>query len=205
MKRHTFEPGRLIAGTTALAVGVGYALDAAGTWDPPPFALLPALGVGLAFAALITAVTHAMRRRRNRARRVEAAASTPSPEELAMAWHRRAHAAAYAPRSDGAERGANGTDSTAEATNTARPASTARPEPTPRAADTNPTHTDRPVDRPANTGPANTDSPNTGPAKTDAPNASRTDTASTSPDLTTTRADIRPDLNRDSGQGPDGE
>ncbi|QKW50396.1 hypothetical protein [Streptomyces buecherae] len=200
MKRHTFEPGRLIAGAAALAVGVGYALDAAGTWDPPPFALLPALGVGLVLAALITAVTHAMRRRRNRARRIEAAASTPSPEELAMAWHRRAHAAAYAPR---AERSTNGTGSTAEAVSTARPASTAQPKPTLRADDTDPTTTDRPDTDPANTRSADTGPTGTGPT---------TLADSTSPDLTTSRTDIRPDrsLDRapdpdpDSGQGPDG-
>ncbi|MEU3963331.1 hypothetical protein AB0F42_26585 [Streptomyces buecherae] len=195
MKRHTFEPGRLIAGAAALAVGVGYALDAAGTWDPPPFALLPALGVGLVLAALITAVTHAMRRRRDRARRIEAAASTPSAEERAMAWHRRAHAAAYAPRVDGAERSTNGAGSTAEAESTARPARAAQPEPSPRAVDTDPATTGRP-----NTGPANSSSTSTGPTHTD----------STSPHLTTSRTDIRPDLNLDpgpdpdSGQGPDG-
>ncbi|MFI2032545.1 hypothetical protein [Streptomyces buecherae] len=200
MKRHTFEPGRLIAGAAALAVGVGYALDAAGTWDPPPFALLPALGVGLVLAALITAVTHAMRRRRNRARRVEAAASPPSPEELAMAWHRRAHAAAYAPRADGAEHSPHGTGSTAEAVSTARPASITQPKPTLRADDTDPTSTDRP-----DTGPANTRSTDTGPTGT-----GPTATDSASPDLTTSRTDIRPDrdLDRDpdsdSGQGSDG-
>ncbi|MBC3983563.1 hypothetical protein H8N01_13590 [Streptomyces sp. AC536] len=202
MKRHTFEPGRLIAGAAALAVGVGYALDAAGTWDPPPFALLPALGVGLVLAALITAMTHALRRRRNRARRIEAATSTPSPEELAMAWHRRAHAAAYAPWVDGAERSPHGTGSTAEAVSTARPASTAQPKPAPQTVDTDPTTTDRPDTGPANSHSTDTGSTGTAPTRTD----------STSPDLTTSRTDIRPDryLDRDpapdpdSGQGPDG-
>ncbi|MFF5716928.1 hypothetical protein [Streptomyces buecherae] len=196
MKRHTFEPGRLIAGAAALAVGVGYALDAAGTWDPPPFALLPALGVGLVLAALITAVTHALRRRRNRARRIEAAASAPSPEERAMAWHRRAHAAAYAPSVDGAEHRTNGARSTAEAVSTTRPASTTQPKPTPRAVDTDPTATDRPDTGPANTSRTDAGPTDMGPTRTD----------STSPDLTTSRTDICPDRDRDSdpGQGSDG-
>ncbi|MCZ0993805.1 hypothetical protein O1L44_12775 [Streptomyces noursei] len=35
MKRHPFEPGRLITGAATLAVGTGYGLDALGLWHAP--------------------------------------------------------------------------------------------------------------------------------------------------------------------------
>ncbi|MBB5934741.1 hypothetical protein [Streptomyces zagrosensis] len=94
MRRHTFEPGRLVAGVAALAVGAGYALDAAEKWNPPPFVLLPVLAAGLVLAALITAVTHAVRRRTRRAEQARASAPDPSTlGDLPMDWFREGHEA----------------------------------------------------------------------------------------------------------------
>ncbi|MER0246206.1 hypothetical protein AAHZ94_30385, partial [Streptomyces sp. HSW2009] len=93
MKGHTFEPGRLIAGATAVAVAVGYGLDAAGTWDPHPLVLLPALLAGLVLAALVTALTHAARRNRRRARQADQPPPPPPLGDLPMASLREGHEA----------------------------------------------------------------------------------------------------------------
>ncbi|MFT2019799.1 hypothetical protein ACMA1D_28775 [Streptomyces sp. 796.1] len=97
MKGHTFEPGRLIAGATAVAVAVGYGLDAAGTWDPHPLVLLPALLAGLVLAALVTALTHAARRNRRRAHQSDQPAPPPLGD-LPMASLREGHEALRATR-----------------------------------------------------------------------------------------------------------
>ncbi|GAA2330967.1 hypothetical protein OHT20_15060 [Streptomyces caniferus] len=62
MKRHRFEPARLIAGLTALTVGTGYGLDAVGLWQAPGLWLFLALPAGL-FLAGLTAAVRAMTRR----------------------------------------------------------------------------------------------------------------------------------------------
>ncbi|MFI1966731.1 hypothetical protein ACH429_21895 [Streptomyces pathocidini] len=65
MRRHEFQPGRLIAGLTLLGTGVVYALDATNAWPIPSWAPLPALAGGL----LLAAITGTLAVARHRARR----------------------------------------------------------------------------------------------------------------------------------------
>ncbi len=65
--RHPFEPGKLVAGLVILGVAAAYGMDAAGEWDVRPEIALPALLCGLCVAALISALTYALRRRSGRA------------------------------------------------------------------------------------------------------------------------------------------
>ncbi|MFE2226925.1 hypothetical protein [Streptomyces kronopolitis] len=63
MKRHPFEPARLLAGLTALIVGVGYGLDALGLWRAPGLWLFLVLPVGLALSGTAAAWTSVRRHR----------------------------------------------------------------------------------------------------------------------------------------------
>ncbi|MFG2828938.1 hypothetical protein ACGFWI_16010 [Streptomyces sp. NPDC048434] len=62
MKRHRFEPARLIAGLTALTVGTGYGLDALGRWEAPGLWLFLALPAGLLLSGLTAAFRTTARR-----------------------------------------------------------------------------------------------------------------------------------------------
>ncbi|MEV7727585.1 hypothetical protein ACIRP0_03110 [Streptomyces sp. NPDC101733] len=62
MRRHEFQPGRLLAGLVLIASGVLYLLDAAGEADVAWFAVVPLALGGLALAALVGLVTYAVRR-----------------------------------------------------------------------------------------------------------------------------------------------
>ncbi|MET9957507.1 hypothetical protein ABZ128_00160 [Streptomyces sp. NPDC006326] len=64
MRRHEFQPGRLLAGLVLLAAAVLYLLDATGGADLPWFLVLPMAAGGLALAALVGMVTYAVRRDR---------------------------------------------------------------------------------------------------------------------------------------------
>lgn len=64
MRRHEFQPGRLIAGLVLVAAGVLYLLDATGDVDLPWFAVIPMAMGGLGLAALVGLVTYAVRRDR---------------------------------------------------------------------------------------------------------------------------------------------
>nr|WSX50216.1 hypothetical protein OG409_15450 [Streptomyces sp. NBC_00974] len=64
MRRHEFQPGRLIAGLVLMAAGVLYLLGATGEADPPWFFVLLMTAGGLAFAAVAGLVTYAVRRDR---------------------------------------------------------------------------------------------------------------------------------------------
>lgn len=66
MKRHAFEPGKLLAGLVVLGVGLAYGLDAAGEWDLPPLAPLPVTMGGLCLAGLVSALAFGVRRHRAR-------------------------------------------------------------------------------------------------------------------------------------------
>ncbi|MDJ0383392.1 hypothetical protein [Streptomyces sp. G-G2] len=69
MRRHEFQPGRLLAGVALLAGGVLYLLDASGERDVPWFLIFPLAFGGLALAALVGVTTYAVRRdRRDRIR-----------------------------------------------------------------------------------------------------------------------------------------
>lgn len=77
MKRHPFEPTRLISGVTALALGTGYGLDALGVWDAPGPWLLLALPAGLLLSGITAAVWATVRRHHaDRTDRTEEAATT---------------------------------------------------------------------------------------------------------------------------------
>lgn len=62
MKRHPFEPSRLICGLAAVTVGVAYGLDALGGWHAPGPWLFLVIPAGL-LASGITAVVWAVARR----------------------------------------------------------------------------------------------------------------------------------------------
>ncbi|MGW6982155.1 hypothetical protein ACWGE1_22415 [Streptomyces sp. NPDC054932] len=64
MRRHEFQPGRLIAGLVLVAAGVLYLLDSTGEADLPWFAIVPITLGGLSLAALVGLVTYAVRRDR---------------------------------------------------------------------------------------------------------------------------------------------
>ncbi|MFD7914031.1 hypothetical protein ACFV30_25435 [Streptomyces sp. NPDC059752] len=62
MRRHEFQPGRLIAGLVLVVAGVLYLLDSTGEADLPWFAVIPIAMGGLTLAALVGLVTYAVRR-----------------------------------------------------------------------------------------------------------------------------------------------
>ncbi|MFD9570956.1 hypothetical protein ACFWBI_14005 [Streptomyces sp. NPDC059982] len=64
MRRHEFQPGRLLAGLVLTAVGVLYLLDAAGETDLPWFLVVPMAAGGLVLASVVGVVTYAVRRDR---------------------------------------------------------------------------------------------------------------------------------------------
>ncbi|GGZ52688.1 hypothetical protein AB0P12_19420 [Streptomyces subrutilus] len=64
MRRHEFQPGRLLAGLVLIAAGVLYLLDATGGADLPWFLVVPVTVGGLCLAALVGMVTYAVRRDR---------------------------------------------------------------------------------------------------------------------------------------------
>ncbi|MFE3990789.1 hypothetical protein ACFXPW_03650 [Streptomyces goshikiensis] len=64
MRRHEFQPGRLIAGLVLLAVGVLSLLDATGRADLPWYAVVPMAAGGLTLAMLVGMTTYAVRRDR---------------------------------------------------------------------------------------------------------------------------------------------
>ncbi|MCZ7458505.1 hypothetical protein [Streptomyces sp. WMMC940] len=65
MLRHEFRPGRLIAGTAALATAAAYLGDATGAWQTPWFTALPVMSGGLFLAAVVALVHYRLRRRRS--------------------------------------------------------------------------------------------------------------------------------------------
>ncbi|MFF4446628.1 hypothetical protein [Streptomyces sp. NPDC001502] len=64
MRRHEFQPGRLIAGLVLVVAGVLYLLETTGEADLPWFAVIPITMGGLTLAALVGLVTYAVRRDR---------------------------------------------------------------------------------------------------------------------------------------------
>ncbi|MEV6650398.1 hypothetical protein [Streptomyces sp. NPDC051219] len=65
MRRHEFQPGRLVAGVALLTTGVAFAGDATGAWETPWYAMVPLVMGGLAVSALTGVVTLAVRRHRS--------------------------------------------------------------------------------------------------------------------------------------------
>ncbi|MGW6874766.1 hypothetical protein [Streptomyces xanthophaeus] len=69
MRRHEFQPGRLVAGVALAVAGVLYLLDSSGEADLPWFTVVPLALGGLSLAALVGMMTYAVRRdRRDRIR-----------------------------------------------------------------------------------------------------------------------------------------
>ncbi|MBH1935983.1 hypothetical protein I5Q34_17195 [Streptomyces sp. AV19] len=64
MRRHDFEPGRLVVGLVLLGGGLAYLLEAAGRWHFPAYALLPALVGGLCLGGAVPSIGYLVRRRR---------------------------------------------------------------------------------------------------------------------------------------------
>ncbi|WP_043265700.1 hypothetical protein [Streptomyces sp. CT34] len=64
MKRHPFEPGRLVSGAAAVAVGTGYGLDALGVWHAPGPWLFLAVPAGLVLSGITSAIWATVRRHR---------------------------------------------------------------------------------------------------------------------------------------------
>ncbi|MEV8536005.1 hypothetical protein [Streptomyces sp. NPDC051211] len=68
MRRHEFQPGRLLAGLVLLVAGVLYLVDATGGSDLAWWVVLPMTTGGLSLAALIGLTTYAVRRDRGQIR-----------------------------------------------------------------------------------------------------------------------------------------
>ncbi|MET7762290.1 hypothetical protein [Streptomyces sp. NPDC005336] len=67
MRRHAFEPGKLVAGLVVLGAALAYGMDAAGQWDVRPLVLLAVVLGGLCVAGVASALTYRARRRARRA------------------------------------------------------------------------------------------------------------------------------------------
>ncbi|GAA0484292.1 hypothetical protein ABZ951_29155 [Streptomyces sp. NPDC046215] len=66
MRRHEFEPGKLVVGLVLLACGGAYLAAAHGSWHFPAFVLLPVLGAGFCVAGLVSSLALVVRRHRAR-------------------------------------------------------------------------------------------------------------------------------------------
>jgi hypothetical protein len=57
VRRHEFQPAKLIAGVALLGTGVSYLLDAAGEVDVPAFLVLPVVVAGLCLSGLAAVIS----------------------------------------------------------------------------------------------------------------------------------------------------
>ncbi|MFG2295100.1 hypothetical protein [Streptomyces sp. NPDC048603] len=64
MRRHEFQPGRMVAGAVLLTAGVLYLLDATGEADLAWWVIVPLTMGGLSLAAMLGLVTYSVRRDR---------------------------------------------------------------------------------------------------------------------------------------------
>lgn len=82
MRRHRFEPARLLLGLLLTGVALAYAMDAFGEWRVPTWALLAAVPASLLAAAFTAVVTFAVRRflRRRRAEAPRGLGAMPMDE-----------------------------------------------------------------------------------------------------------------------------
>ncbi len=74
MLRHSFQPGRLIAGLFMILAGVLYGGDAGGLWETPWFVVIPVVMGGLCLAGTAGVVARSVHRRRR-------AQHAPQPDE----------------------------------------------------------------------------------------------------------------------------
>ncbi|WP_171172033.1 hypothetical protein [Streptomyces sp. I05A-00742] len=82
MRRHEFEPGKLILGLVLLGGGLAYLAAAAGRWRFPAFVLLPTLVGGLCLAGAVSFLGFLVRRHRARGRRRAEERRTTPPDAL---------------------------------------------------------------------------------------------------------------------------
>ncbi|MFI9721443.1 hypothetical protein ACIHFE_17625 [Streptomyces sp. NPDC052396] len=66
MRRHDFEPGKLVVGIVLLGGCLAYLAAVRGWWHFPSYLILPALAVGFCLAGLVSSLTYAVRRHRAR-------------------------------------------------------------------------------------------------------------------------------------------
>ncbi|MEV0261686.1 hypothetical protein AB0I49_10115 [Streptomyces sp. NPDC050617] len=66
MRRHEFEPGKIVVGLIFLGGCAMYLAMAAGLWHFPAYALLPAMGMGFIAAGLVSSLAFGIRRRGGR-------------------------------------------------------------------------------------------------------------------------------------------
>lgn len=85
MRRHRFEPAKLVAGLVLLCGAVFALLDAADALRQPDWVPLAVVPPGLALAGLVAAVGYGARRARRRAREARAAAQARDAEAAAGA------------------------------------------------------------------------------------------------------------------------
>ncbi|MEV4924458.1 hypothetical protein [Streptomyces roseoverticillatus] len=64
MRRHDFEPGKLVVGLVLLVGAAAYLGAARGDLHFPSYALLPVLVAGFCLAGVVSSVAFAVRRRR---------------------------------------------------------------------------------------------------------------------------------------------
>ncbi|MBB4891798.1 hypothetical protein FHS39_000798 [Streptomyces olivoverticillatus] len=64
MRRHDFDPGRLVLGLVLLGGCLAYLAAARGWWHFPAYLLLPVLAGGLCVAGVASSLTLVVRRRR---------------------------------------------------------------------------------------------------------------------------------------------
>ncbi|MEU1936174.1 hypothetical protein ACH49O_23215 [Streptomyces coeruleorubidus] len=80
MPRHELQPGKLVAGTLLILVGVLYAGDARGVWETPWFVAIPLVTGGLFLSGAVGFLTGRVRRRRTSGRTTT---DEPGPDRAA--------------------------------------------------------------------------------------------------------------------------
>ncbi|MEH6377615.1 hypothetical protein V7793_25250 [Streptomyces sp. KLMMK] len=65
MRRHDFEPGKLVVGLVLLGCAVAYLGAARGDLHFPSYVLLPVLGAGFCLAGVVSSVAFTLRRKKD--------------------------------------------------------------------------------------------------------------------------------------------
>lgn len=68
MRRHEFQPGRLVAGAFLALAGLIYFGDAGDAWETPWFVVIPLVMGGLGLAGTVALLTRGIRRHRETGR-----------------------------------------------------------------------------------------------------------------------------------------
>lgn len=78
MRRHDFEPGKLVVGLVLLGGCAAYLAAAHGSWHFPAYALLPVLAAGFCLAGLVSFLAFVVRRARARGTDPDGPGGAPS-------------------------------------------------------------------------------------------------------------------------------